>query len=202
MGIVFNDFVNGAMAKFYYELEQNGVQTTGAPAVPEYEVDESKFENEPALCAIAVLAVRYELGNSFFAHPNEAGHDQITNAVLDALEESDAGAFTDTKMELYMEVLKNRYPNLYAMLMGKDNLEDVDDLAIIIQMLKMSKNPALAGVDLDALEAQIRAELRAFKAARTEEKAAEAEAACHDLYNKLMKPTRTRHGAPRRSADI
>ena len=75
---------NGAMNKFYYELDKNGVQSTGAPEVPEYELDESKFEN-PALRAILVLAVRYELGSSFFAHPNVEGNKQIATAVLETL---------------------------------------------------------------------------------------------------------------------
>ena len=85
MGIIFNDFLNGAMNKFYYELDKNGIQATGAPDVPEYELDESIFEDNDALLAIAVLAVRYELGNSFFAHPNVKGNKQVTNAVLLAL---------------------------------------------------------------------------------------------------------------------
>ena len=185
ISIIANDFINGAQDKFYYELEENGVQTTGAPKVPEYDLDESVFA-DPALCAIAVLAVRYELGNSFFAHPNEKGHDQITVAVLKALVNSDADEFTDAKMELYMEVLKERYPNLYAMMMGADNIGEVDDLAIIIQILKMSNNPTLEGVDLDALEAQLRAELKAFRDAHTDEEEAKAEAACYDLYRKLI----------------
>ena len=86
IGILFNDFVNGATKKFYYELEQNGVQDTGAPAVPEYVLDETAFA-DPALRAIAVLAVRYELGNSFFAHPNVTGNKQVRDAVLATLKE-------------------------------------------------------------------------------------------------------------------
>lgn len=182
---VFNDVIKGSMAKFYYELDKNGVEETGYPEVPEYVLDESQFE-DPALRAILVLAVRYELGNSFFAHPNETGHDQITAAVLEALIESDADDFTEKKMGLYMGLLAEKYPNLYAMLMGENNLEDVDDLSIIVQMLKMSGSDLVTGKNLDALEAQIRAELRAFQAARTEEQAAEAEAACYRLYKKLI----------------
>ena len=37
------------------------------------------------MTAIAVLAVRYELGNSFYAHPNVEGNKQIRDAVLLAL---------------------------------------------------------------------------------------------------------------------
>ena len=81
MNIVVNDFINGAMNKFYYELYINGLSDTVVPEVSEYVVDECIFA-DPALCAIAVLAVRYELGNSFFAHPSTEGHDEVTDAVL------------------------------------------------------------------------------------------------------------------------
>ena len=74
----------GAMQKFYYELQKNGVQATGVTEDPVFVMDETILA-DPAVAAVAVLAARYELGNSFFAHPNTVGHDEITEAVMDSL---------------------------------------------------------------------------------------------------------------------
>ncbi len=89
MELVANDFIGGAMAKFEYELYKNGVSTTSVPEVPEYTLNESIID--PAVRAIAVLAVRYELGNSFFAHPNTTGHKQTADAIMAAIESGSTG---------------------------------------------------------------------------------------------------------------
>jgi len=188
MMAIANNFIGSAQNKFYYELQINGVQETGVTEKPAVMVDDvlELIKEEPAVAAIAVLAVRYELGNSFFAHPNPAGHDEITDTIMDALKDgSHAGDFTDTKVSQYIEVLKNRYPNLYALVVGAEQVGEMDDLAIIISMLKASDNSALTGVDLDALEAGIRAAQRDYAESKTPEQQARAEEVAYDLMNRL-----------------
>ena len=91
MGYIFNQAVGGAEVNFMYAM---GL----APAPYEFKMDETLLA-DPAVAAVAVLAVRYELGNSFFAHPNEKGHDEITEAAIYALENDLSGdEFTKDKL--------------------------------------------------------------------------------------------------------
>ena len=137
MAFVAGDFIGGATDKFFYELQVNGVvdhdtdpstpaEDTRAP-VPEYVLDENDFD--PALRAILVLAVRYELGNSFFAHPNTKGNDQITAAVLEALMNGPtAKDYSDAKLTAawnwLTEYAQENYPELYdALVMIADYID-------------------------------------------------------------------------------
>ena len=81
---IYNHFVGGATTKFYYELQKNGIQTTGVTEDPVFEMDPGLLADS-ATAAIAVLAVRYMFGNSFYAHPNIEGHTQIKDAVMAVL---------------------------------------------------------------------------------------------------------------------
>ena len=69
------------------------LSTMVAPAeyVPAIEVPQEIIDalEDPASCAIAVLALRYEFGNSFLAHPSVKGNKQIATAVMEAFEESE-----------------------------------------------------------------------------------------------------------------
>jgi lysophospholipase L1-like esterase len=77
------------------------------PAPDELKMDES-LRADPAVAAVAVLAVRYELGNSFFAHPNEKGHDEITEAVMYALENNVSGdEFTMNKLSGLIKLVQD-----------------------------------------------------------------------------------------------
>ena len=187
---ITNSFMNGAQSKFYYELEKNGVQATGAPEVPEFVITDDMIAqaglNDPATIAIGVFAVRYDIGNSFFAHPNEKGHAQITEAIFKALTEgSDAEDFSNTKILLYTQILKNRYPNLYAIVTGANQVGELDDLAIIFAMLKLVNNPAINMMDLDELQAQIRDANRDYAASKTPEEQAKAQAIVSELLKRL-----------------
>ncbi|MBE6798496.1 MAG: hypothetical protein E7525_01780, partial [Ruminococcaceae bacterium] len=122
MNYIANSFVNSATQKFYYELQKNGIQNTGVTADPVFNMDENLLA-DPAIKAIAVLAVRYELGNSFFVHPNEKGHDEITAAVLSALENNTSGdEFTEEKVKMYLEtaydLILEYYDEAYAYAYG------------------------------------------------------------------------------------
>ena len=98
MGYIFNEAVGGAEVNFMYAM---GL----APAPYEFKMDESLLA-DPAVAAVAVLAVRYELGNSFYAHPNEKGHDEITEAVMYALENNVSGdEFTKGKLANIIDLI-------------------------------------------------------------------------------------------------
>jgi hypothetical protein len=66
-------------------------------------VDEELF-SDPLIQAVCALEVRYDFGNSFFAHPSVRGNQQIKDAVMDALTNgSHADRFIDKKMEQYAD---------------------------------------------------------------------------------------------------
>ena len=117
MGAIVNGFLGGAQNKFYYELQKNGIQETGVTEDPAPMVDDVlQLLEDPAVAAVAVLAVRYELGNSFFAHPNTTGHDEITAAVMHALREgSQTDDFVNVKIQRYMQLLKESFSKLSQM---------------------------------------------------------------------------------------
>ena len=64
------------------ELVENAVAAANGEA---YTVDTDKIlnDNDPAYETTASIYVRYYMGNSFFAHPNETGHVEIKDAVVD-----------------------------------------------------------------------------------------------------------------------
>ena len=100
MGYIFNEAVGGAEVNFMYAM---GL----APAPYEFKMDEALLA-DPAVAAVAVLAVRYELGNSFYAHPNEKGHDEITEAVMYALENNVSGdEFTMNKLSGLIKLVQD-----------------------------------------------------------------------------------------------
>ena len=117
VSIVANDFINGALAKFNYELYANGLSNTAVDPVEDYVLDESIFADD-ALRAIAVLAVRYELGNSFFAHPNVKGNQQVTDAVMLAIKrgvtaKEDSAERISTIIAWLMNFAESKYPGMF-----------------------------------------------------------------------------------------
>lgn len=57
----------------------------------EYEFDPALLE-DPAFTTAMVMSIRFSLGGRFFAHPNENGHIEIRNAILDALKYETKGS--------------------------------------------------------------------------------------------------------------
>lgn len=55
-----------------------------------YEVDRTVLEN-PAYGTAMAIAIRFTLGNSFFAHPSRAGHCQRADAILAAIANETSG---------------------------------------------------------------------------------------------------------------
>ena len=119
LGYVVNTFTNNTMLKFYDELRPlaSGLGVTipndpGLPA-PEITVNEELF-SDPIIQAVAALEVRYDFGNSFFAHPSVKGMEQIRDAVMDVLENgSHADEFTDKKLVLYIELFTKYLASMY-----------------------------------------------------------------------------------------
>ena len=115
LGSIAGTFMNNTPVKFAYEMTKYGFAKEGSsnyvpseeyvPAieVPQVIIDALK---DPASCAIAVLALRYEFGNSFLAHPSVNGNKQIATAVMNALDESDANDFTDKKLNQYIDLFE------------------------------------------------------------------------------------------------
>jgi hypothetical protein len=98
MEYVVGTFTNNTMLKFYEELGKIGMDSSGVVA-PEITVNEDLFK-DPGIQAACALEVRYDFGNSFFAHPSVKGNQQIKDAVMDVLENgSHADAFEEKKIE-------------------------------------------------------------------------------------------------------
>lgn len=76
---------------------------TAAANGEEYVLDTSIFE-DPAIALVAVMNVRFYVGNSFFAHPSENGHVQIRDAIIEVMA-------TKNGIE---EMIKAKYEKLMA----------------------------------------------------------------------------------------
>lgn len=71
-----------------------------------FTVDESLFEDS-ALVTAAVMGVRFMIGNSFFAHPNENGHQEVKDSIIHALKENVMGK--DVAFAEYYEATSFEY---------------------------------------------------------------------------------------------
>ncbi|MBO5714904.1 MAG: hypothetical protein J6S23_00735 [Clostridia bacterium] len=137
---------NNTTLKFYEELGKLGLDDSGAVA-PEITVNEELF-SDPVIQAVAALEVRYDFGNSFFAHPSIKGNQQIRDAVMDTLENgSHADVFAEKKINDYIDVLEALlnpyYEEKYAELKANGSID------ALISMLD-----ALEGI-MDALESEV-----------------------------------------------
>ncbi len=147
MEYVIGAFTNNTMLKFYEELGKIGMDSSGAVA-PEIAVNEEFFE-DLGIQAACALEVRYDFGNSFFAHPSVKGNRQIKDAVMDVLENgSDADAFTDMKINQYVQAIEDFLNSYY-----EDGYADLKANGTIDSMLNVLD---LMDAALDSLEADIR----------------------------------------------
>ena len=111
MGYIFGEVVNGATQNFNHKLAAIGL---AAPTEEYVFTMDKSFLEDPATVAITVLAARFDLGNSFFAHPSEEGHDEITEAVMDALTNgSHSDDFAVSKLETYLNALMGLVSEYY-----------------------------------------------------------------------------------------
>lgn len=126
MEYVVGTFTNNTMLKFYEELGKIGMDSSGAVA-PEITVNEDLFK-DPGIQAACALEVRYDFGNSFFAHPSVKGNQQIKDAVMDVLENgSHADAFEEKKIEGYLDLIEDMlnpyYEEKYAELKANGTID-------------------------------------------------------------------------------
>lgn len=84
---VMLDSMSGADETFMTYLNDTVVEAVAAVANGEeydYVFDRTLLE-DPAFATAMVMSIRFSLGGRFFAHPNEKGHLEVRNAILDAL---------------------------------------------------------------------------------------------------------------------
>jgi len=79
-----------------------------------YEVDLSVLDNPDYANAMAI-AIRFNIGNSFFAHPNREGHAQRAAAILESLEKGTEGNVTgiDAIKEMAAKFVAEYYDEAY-----------------------------------------------------------------------------------------
>lgn len=79
---------------------------------PSYEFRmSSEILANPVYCAVLAMGVRFDIGNSFYAHPNANGHQEIKTAIMAALKEDISGAdAADTRIRyLLRDALQAKY---------------------------------------------------------------------------------------------
>ncbi|MBQ1931256.1 MAG: hypothetical protein II347_03835, partial [Lachnospiraceae bacterium] len=178
------DTFGGAVELFAQKMGLNGINVVGVDSALTTidantltkNLSDALVEYGPSATMLC-LANRMQIGTGIGGHPSEGGHNTMAAAIIRDYQASNTG---DAAVKAFaLSYLKNKYPNLMNKLSGAQGMGQMDDLAIIISMLKLSKNDALAGVDLDALETSIRGALRAFEESKTpaEQAAAKADVA-------------------------
>ena len=81
---VGGDILDAFFAMLIASMENPGLEVENTP---EFQA----LANDPTAMAIITLGVRSDLGNSFFSHPNENGHQEIADAIMNALENNLTG---------------------------------------------------------------------------------------------------------------
>ena len=148
-------------------------------------LSDALYENPTSFVMLA-MANRMEIGTGIGGHTSEGGHYYMSETIKRVYESN----YTSEQeiMNVLESLLKENYPNLYEAMAGVSGMGKMDDIAIIITMLKLYQSngniPALESIDLDALEAQIRASLKSFAENKSPE---EQMAAQEDAYNLLRK---------------
>ena len=111
MSIVTSDFnaIGNELIAAMHASVAAGIQkiTTGEDYA--YDVD-AEILSDPAKATALALIVRFSVGNRFFSHPNAAGHTQIKNAIVHAMDYDIRGSAVAEK--LFAQILTS--------LIGKD----------------------------------------------------------------------------------
>jgi len=189
-----------AFDKFY---SKNGItsMTDSSVTFNSYEDVQKLFKSlsdelvaDPTSNIMLAMANRMEIGTGIGGHTSAGGHHDMFLKIAEVCGEGFT-AQDQTEKNIH-DFLWDNYPNLMESITGTD-VSGMDDLDIIIAMLKLSKNEALAGVDLDALEAQIRAAIAAYANSHNAEQEAAAKAAVYalmgHLYDLAVKVTGTKY---------
>ena len=78
-----SDIENALMGTLEAEIMENAMAAANGES---YTVDIDKILPDDASKVVAAMFIRYYMGNSFFIHPNESGHRDIKNTVIDIIE--------------------------------------------------------------------------------------------------------------------
>lgn len=79
MGYIFGEVIKGAQTSFLGTLQDPNFKY-------HFDMDKTLLQ-DPGIALVAMLAVRFDLGNSFYAHPSDKGHDELTDAIIQALKD-------------------------------------------------------------------------------------------------------------------
>jgi len=79
------------MESYIYDDVTTAILAALDPTAPAFELDEDKYTADSACAATLAMGVRASIGNSFFAHPNANGHQQIADSILTAVAEDIRG---------------------------------------------------------------------------------------------------------------
>jgi len=138
--------------------------------------------NDGPTVTLLCLANRMQIGSGIGGHPSEGGHDTMAAAIQrDYLAKQTSEEGLKNVLQAFFE---QNYPNLAA---AMGSAGEVDDLDIIIAMLKMSNSAALEGVDLDKLENDIRVAISDYTAGKSKEELDTAMAAAEKAIATLKK---------------
>lgn len=132
-----------------------------------YELDTEMFDNNTANATVLAMGVRFDLGNSFFAHPNVDGHKEIAAAIMDAYNNGTLGK----------DVAKNEIKKAL-----KDIVEYIDENGA--ELLAEAYQYALEEGYIDELKEAV-AELEAEIKAESKEVVAEIKAEIAELEAEL-----------------
>jgi len=120
--------------------------------VPDYHFDETLLEDS-AFASVLCLGVRTGFGNSFYAHPNKTGHEQLKDAIITAYEEEIRGKKVANE-EIAEELVKlgglltEYYDEAYAY--AYDYAEENGYIDILAEGLDTA-DKALADIDVDSI---------------------------------------------------
>lgn len=123
---------------------------------------------DPASNIMLAMANRMEIGTGIGGHTSAGGHTDMFEKIVEVYESE----YTSDEefMNVLESFLKDTYPNLYESMSNLQGASAMDDLDMVVTMLKLAQrngNSALEGVDIDALENRIRVALRSYSEGKT-----------------------------------
>ncbi len=166
----------------------NGTISSEVDIVNLPELMSTALLTDDASVAMLAMASRMQVGSGIGGHPSVSGHASMFEDIVKAYVSGHTSE--DETKAFLVSYLKEKYPALMDKLGYVTELGESDELSRIVMMLKLAQsqgNAALQGIDLDAIEAAIRANLKAYQNSHTLEQQAAAQAAAYDLMVDLQK---------------
>ncbi len=165
------DYAQDAVGEYLVRVAQQYV-TMNKMTNPDYRfdfaTDRVPLSNGTVLCGNDILAdpvmktvlgmgVRFDVGNSFYAHPSADGHTEIRDAILKALDEDIMGY--EVAIEEALKLLNQAYD--YA---EKNGYIDMLEAEIAELKARLETEADAVKAELEAAIAELEAELAALKA--------------------------------------